>query len=210
MKNAPPSRKKPARKKPAQAPAKTPAKAASRKGTGRDRTPLRAREKSPAPALPGKGKHGPKPYDWRPIFLKELRKTVGVVTPAAEKAGIVRSTAFLEKKTNPEFAEAWTEAVEAGVDDLERHAVALARGEATKGVYFEGELVAREPVQFERTLHKALAKHRPEWAERTELTGKGGKPLIPEKVTSFDLESMTDEELDAIRRRLDSVAAAAH
>lgn len=171
-----------------------------------DPTTLRARE---GPRYPSVGKPGPKPYDWRPIFLKALRETVGVVQPAAEAARVNRDTAYEERKKNPDFAAAWESAVQAGVDDLEAHALDLARGRTMKGIYFEGERVGAEPVQFERTLHKALAKHRPEWGERTELTGRGGKPLIPTNLRSFDVENMTDEELDALRAKLDEVAAAA-
>ena len=132
-----------------------------------------------------------------------------MVTPAAEAAGVNRSTAYEERKTNPEFAAAWEAAVQAGVDDLEQHALRLARGEMTKGIYFEGIEIAREAVQFEKTLHKALGKHRPEWRDRTELTGKDGKPLIPENLMSRDLESMSEEELDALRRRIDQLDASA-
>lgn len=170
-------------------------------------TSLRGRKEPPHPCV---GKPGPKPYDWRPIFLKSLRDSVGVVQPAAEAAGISRETAYDERKKNPDFAKAWEFAVQAGVDDLEAHALELARGRTVKGIYFEGERVGQEPVQFERTLHKALAKHRPEWGDRTELTGKGGKPLIPGNLRSFDLEAMSDEELDALRTKLDDAAATAH
>lgn len=165
---------------------------------------------SKKPTLPRVGMRGPKPYDWRPLFLKALRGTVGVVTPACEAAGICTDTAYEERKLNPAFAEAWLKAVEAGVDDLELHAFDLAHGKINKGVYFNGARVGEEAVQFERTLHKALAKHRPEWGDRTEVTGRGGKPLIPESVRSFDLEAMSDEELNALRAKLDDLAAAAH
>ncbi len=131
------------------------------------------------------------------------------MTPAAEAAGIDRSMAYQERKNDPEFAAKWDAAVQAGVDDLERHALKLARGEMTKGIYFEGRRVASESVQFEKTLHKALGKHRPEWRDRTEVTGKDGKPLIPENLLSRDLESMNDEELDALRRRIDQLDGAA-
>jgi hypothetical protein len=170
-------------------------------------TPLRARKE---PLHPCVGKPGPKPYDWRPIFLKSIRYSVGVVQPAAEAAAICRDTAYEERKKNPDFAKDWETAVQAGVDDLEQHALELARGRMVKGIYYEGERVGQEPVQFERTLHKALAKHRPEWGDRTELTGKGGKPLIPGNLRSFDLEAMSDEELDALRTKLDDAAATAH
>ncbi len=130
------------------------------------------------------------------------------MTPAAEAACINRSTAYEERKNDPEFAAAWDAAVQAGVDDLEQHALRLARGEMTKGVWFEGARVGEEAVQFEKTLHKALGRHRPEWRDRTEVTGKDGKPLIPERLRSGDLESMTDEELLALRAKLDEAAAA--
>lgn len=196
-----------AKKSAAQAKAKARGRSGARKVLA---APAKAAGTRKVLTLPRAGEPGPKPYNWRPIFLKALRESVGVIQPAADAASISRAMAYQERKQNPEFAEAWETAVQAGVDDLELHAMNLALGKMTKGIYFEGERVAQEAVQFERTLHKALAKHRPEWAERTELTGKGGKPLIPEAVRSFDLEAMTDEELNALRTRLDASVAAEH
>lgn len=55
---------------------------------------------------------------------------------------------------------------------------------------------------------KALAPDR--YRERRELTGAGGKPLIPERFRATDLEAMSDEELDDLRRKLDELAATTH
>jgi hypothetical protein len=65
-----------------------------------------------------------KPYshDWKPIFLAFLRD-VPVVSSAVFAAGLdARSTAYRARETDPEFAAAWDDAMETGVDMAEREA----------------------------------------------------------------------------------------
>lgn len=59
-----------------------------------------------------------KPDVWRPVFLQELEKT-GNVSKAVRKAGIVRGSAYRAREENPEFATAWDDALEVGLDSLE-------------------------------------------------------------------------------------------
>jgi hypothetical protein len=59
-------------------------------------------------------------------FLMWLAKGY-VPLVAAQNVGIARSTAFTWKREDPDFAAAWAEAVEAGVDLLEQEALRRAR-----------------------------------------------------------------------------------
>lgn len=55
---------------------------------------------------------------WYPVFLEALR-THGVISKAAESAGISRWTAYHYRSLDPVFAEEWEAALALGVDALE-------------------------------------------------------------------------------------------
>lgn len=56
--------------------------------------------------------------DWKTRFVRSLEKTP-VVGLAAKSAGIGRQYAYQVREKDKEFAEAWDEAVENGLDQLE-------------------------------------------------------------------------------------------
>jgi hypothetical protein len=55
---------------------------------------------------------------WRATFLKTLAKTPSV-TMAAKAAGIPRRTAYDHREKDPEFAQAWDDALNQSLDVLE-------------------------------------------------------------------------------------------
>ncbi len=59
--------------------------------------------------------------DWRPSFLAVFAET-GNVKAAAAAGGIARSTAYLERKNDAEFAAAWDDSQEEAIDTLEAEA----------------------------------------------------------------------------------------
>lgn len=58
---------------------------------------------------------------WKPVFIEALR-ALGNVRVAAHKAGISRGHAYLQKQKDPNFAEAWDDAVDDATDMLELEA----------------------------------------------------------------------------------------
>lgn len=60
-------------------------------------------------------------YDWRPKFIELLRK-FGVVTYAAEGAGISRTTAYRYRNQSEKFAKQWEDAIAASIHVLEQEA----------------------------------------------------------------------------------------
>ncbi len=77
---------------------------------------------------------------WPAAFLAALR-SCGVVLDACAAAGIDRSTPYVRKKADPDFAAAWAEAAEDATDLLVREA----RRRAVEGVrrlkFHQGELI---------------------------------------------------------------------
>lgn len=60
---------------------------------------------------------------------------------AAQKINVARATAFRWKKEDPQFAEAWEEAVEEGIDLLEQEILRRARDGVDRPVFQGGEMV---------------------------------------------------------------------
>ncbi len=63
-------------------------------------------------------------------FCKSLVETGGNVSKAALLIGVARQNCYVHKEADPEFAQAWDDAVEEGTEDLEEEA----RRRAYKGV----------------------------------------------------------------------------
>lgn len=59
--------------------------------------------------------------DWKPIFLASLAE-VPVVARAARAVGLDRSTVYRHRDADADFAKAWDDAIEDGIDNAEQEA----------------------------------------------------------------------------------------
>ena len=75
----------------------------------------------------------------RAKFLEKLKETANV-SLAAELVGVNRIRAYQIKKEDKEFAEAWEEAIEIGIDNLEYEARRRAMHGTSKPVFYKGEV----------------------------------------------------------------------
>jgi len=73
--------------------------------------------------------------EWKPVFLSVLQ-TMPVVRIACQKAGISRSEAYKVRSSDPEFALAWQQALQDGVDMIEATLHARARKSDTVAAIF--------------------------------------------------------------------------
>jgi len=118
-----------------------------------------------------------KPYDWKALFLVALAE-VPVIAHACKAAGVNRVTAWRARETDPEFAKAWDDAMEEGIDRAEQEAFRRAVVGYEKPVWYKGELVGTETVHSDALLALILKGRRKKlYAERTELTGADGGPV---------------------------------
>lgn len=145
-----------------------------------------------------------KPYDWKPIFLAALAE-LPVITHACRAAGIERSTAWRARDADEEFAKAWDDAMEQGVDRAEQEAFRRAVVGFEEPVIDKGRLAYRyeryeaedgteqyrpvldengQPVPLTVRKHSdallALylkGRRKAVYAERKELTGADGAAL---------------------------------
>lgn len=114
---------------------------------------------------------------WKPLFLAALRE-VPVVAYAADKAGVDRSTAYKARDGDEEFAAAWEDAMEAGVDRAEQEAFRRATDGFDRPVWHQGQLVGYERVHSDSLLSLILKGRRKKvYADRTELAGVPGQPI---------------------------------
>lgn len=79
----------------------------------------RAKKRTPKKAAPAK--RAVSSADWSPAFLAHLRETANV-RESCKKAGVARSVAYDRRANDPQFAAAWSDAVEDAVDELEQTA----------------------------------------------------------------------------------------
>jgi hypothetical protein len=99
---------------------------------------------------------------YKQLLLKALAKSKSPAW-AAEEAGIGRSTAWLWRKNDPEFAATWNEAVTEGVDRLEDEAHRRAvEGYNPRPVYHKGKKVGEIREHSDSLLGLLLKSRRPE------------------------------------------------
>lgn len=118
-----------------------------------------------------------KPYDWKALFLVALAE-VPVIAHACKAAGVNRVTAWRAREADPEFAKAWDDAMEEGIDRAEQEAFRRAVVGYEKPVWYKGELVGTEIVHSDALLALILkGRRKATYSERKEVTGADGAAL---------------------------------
>ncbi|MDA5194934.1 hypothetical protein [Govanella unica] len=114
----------------------------------------------------------------RRAFLKALRQT-GTVTVAAEKAGVSRGQAYQFRKKDKTFRQAWDDALQAALDELETELRRRAMQGVEQPVYFGGKECGRIRTYNDNLGMFLLRAHRGEvygaakGAEETAGSGQG-------------------------------------
>ena len=114
-------------------------------------------------------------------FLEMLREG-NTATFSAKTLGLGRTILYERKQADLDFARAWEDAVEVGIETMEQEAFRRATLGVDKPVYQGGKKVGSVREFSDTLLIFLLKARRPEiYRERLshEVTGKGGTPLIP-------------------------------
>ena len=98
---------------------------------------------------------------YKQCFLRELAKGKSPAH-AAQVAGLARSTAYLFRSQDPEFARQWLEASAEGVDRLEDEAYRRAVEGVKRPVFHGGKKVGEITKYSDFLLGKLLRRRRPE------------------------------------------------
>ncbi len=89
--------------------------------------------------------------EWKDVFLSVLSK-MPVVRVACERSGVSRKTVYQWRERDAEFAKAWDEAREDGIDRIEEHVMAQALNDnITAGIFLLKSL--RRNTYGERLYH---------------------------------------------------------
>lgn len=116
----------------------------------------------------------------RAAFLEQLAQ-LGNITAAAEAVGIDRVTAYRWRDADPEFAEAWADALEQAADRIELEARRRAVEGVDEPVFYQGTQCGTVRKYSDSLMGLLLRAHKPEkYADRnkTELTGANGGPVV--------------------------------
>lgn len=144
------------------------------------------------------------PFDWKPAFLTALTE-MPVVSHACRAVGVNYRTAYKTREGDADFAKAWEEAMEQGIDRAEQEAFRRAVVGYEEPVVDKGRLAYRyeryvdeegkeqyrplldehgQPVPLTVRKHSdalmALmlkGRRKKVYADRTELTGADGGPV---------------------------------
>jgi hypothetical protein len=115
---------------------------------------------------------------------------------ACKVAGVSRRSAQRKRQTDPDFAEAWEEAMEAGTDALEDEAVRRAKDGYIKPVFHQGVKVGEVREYSDVLLMFMLKARRPEkFRDRYHI----------EHATTFNVKAAAE----SLRRKLERLWAAA-
>lgn len=120
---------------------------------------------------------GNKQRVWTDAFLSALSEC-GILTHAAEVAGVDRATVWRRRQEDPEFAAACDQAIDMAADKLEAEARRRAVEGVEEPVYQGGQLVGTKTVYSDSLLALLLKGRRKKiFAERIESTGADGGPV---------------------------------
>lgn len=127
-------------------------------------------------------------------FLEALAHGFSV-TKASTLSGMARRTAYNHRKSEPNFAELWDEAIEAGTDHVEDEALRRAVEGTEDPVFYQGEQVGIVTRYSDSLLVMLLKARRPEKYKDRQLHEHSG---------SLDIEGLRD----SLERKLDRIAGA--
>lgn len=134
--------------------------------------------------------------DERARFLQALSDGLSV-TGAATYAGIGRRTVYEMRARDPEFAEAWASAYEAGTDAFEDEARRRAMQGTSKPVFYRGEVVGHVQEHSDRLMELFLRARRPHlYRERVDVQ-HSAVAMTPEQLQAARAAGMTPEVEEA-------------
>jgi len=113
----------------------------------------------------------------------------GNVTKAANETGIDRQRWYEWRSGDVDFAKAWNEAAQIGVEALEDEARRRAFDGVDQPIYHLGNKIDTVKKYSDTLLIFLLKAHRPEkYRERQEISGPNGGPILTENLTDLDAD----------------------
>lgn len=111
--------------------------------------------------------------EWWPVFLGELAQWPNV-SRACRIAGVSRQSAYRHRGEFPDFASAWDDALEIGLDRWEEETARRAFEGVDKPIVYQGEVTGTFKEYSDTLAVTMLKAHRPEkYKERSEVKTDG-------------------------------------
>ena len=129
-------------------------------------------------------------------FLDEFSQC-GVITEAARKAGISRTTAYAWKNGSARCTLEWADAEEKAADVLRKEARRRAIDGVDKPLHYQGVIFAYERVYSDTLMGRLLQAHCPEHKQQADINlgGQAGKPIATVNAeVSSDLLDESDKQ----------------
>lgn len=142
-----------------------------------------------------------RPDNWQELFVAALAKSPNV-SAACKRAKVSRSWAYAQRDLDADFAAAWDEALEMGLDAAEGELYRRAVKGVLEPVFYQGEIVGHIRRPSDTLLMFLLKSHRPETYRdtvRSEVTGANGGAVKTEQTTKHDLSKLSVDELLQLR-----------
>lgn len=192
------SAKKPAPKQKPKGPRK-----ATGKATVPEQRPVQRRYKSAAevledllPALEpfvavGRTTRGKGPDGWKSVYLETMRHCANV-SISSKVAGVTRQAAQAARTTDPDFAAAEKQAIEAGIDLVEASAFKSAVYGDLKPVYHQG-ILCGEVLEYSDAMRAMLLKGRRPEVYRDKLEQSGTLNVVNTHLTRAEFKRRLEE-----------------
>lgn len=133
--------------------------------------------------------------DWKQVFFENLSKSPNV-SRAAKAAGYTRQWLYQLREQDPEFAQAWDNALGSGLDAAEGELYRRAVRGTIRKVYYQDKHIDTVREYSDTLLIFLLKSHRPKIYNQPveqRLTGADGGPVEYRNVTD-----LSDEDLARI------------
>ena len=124
------------------------------------------------------------------LFFEQLAKTCNV-TASAAAIGVSRQHVHHLRRTKPDFAKDWDDALERATDALEYAARTRAIDGYQRPVYQRGELVGYEPCYSDALMITLLKAHRPDKFRDTGVSLPPGAEIV------ITMRNMGDDKVSA-------------
>jgi len=136
-------------------------------------------------------------------FLKALEHD-GNVSRVCKAVGISNRCVYNHYQDEPEFREAWDQAVEIAIDGLEREAWRRAVEGVEEDVFYNGEVVGKKKRYSDYLMGRMLSAHRPErFSERRQVEISGSVDHKHSVAPAFDPGLVSQAELETLVKILD-------
>ena len=137
---------------------------------------------------------------WQGRFLKAMCDLPNI-THACEVARVSRNVAYTTRQNDKEFAKAWDDAIEAGIDSLEVAAMDRAKNGVARGIWMKDENGKIKKVETVRDYPDSLTQfllkaHRPgKYREQRDVISLGAATVTPDGQRSEFVVHLSQEEL---------------